>query len=24
MFEQNVAWPSIGHEERPWHNVQGE
>lgn len=24
MFEQNVAWPSLGHEERPWHNDHDE
>ena len=24
MFEQNVAWPSLGYEERPWHNIQDE
>lgn len=22
MFEQNVAWPSLSYEERPWHNMQ--
>lgn len=24
MFEEKAAWPSLGHEERPWHSVQHE